>query len=71
MNHSRQARRAAHCIKAHSPRGHEELGLSSRGRGADLANVAARIAEELELSPDVLDDLLWGPTATGGGIRKA
>jgi hypothetical protein len=27
-----------------------------------LAEAAARIAEELELSPEVLDDLLWGPT---------
>jgi hypothetical protein len=36
-----------------------------------LAEAAARIAEELELSPEVLDDLLWGPTTSGGGAARA
>jgi hypothetical protein len=38
---------------------------------AALAEVATRIAEELELSPEALDDLLWGPTTPAGAAPRA
>ena len=61
-NYNRQTRRAAHCIKARSPRGHESAiaprRAALRPHGDDLAQVAARIAQELELSADVIDNLL-------------
>lgn len=63
-NYNRQARRAGLCVKVHSPREPElanqlsESMLTPRGDG--LAQVAARIAEELELSADAIDELLFG-----------
>ena len=66
-SYNRQTRRATRCIRARSPRAHG-IAISPRraaltAQGDDLAQVAVRIAEELELSPDVIDDLLWGPKA--------
>jgi len=63
-NYNRQTRRATRCIKACSPRGYEHA-VSPRWapltpNGDHLSQVAARIAEELELSPDAIDELLWG-----------
>jgi hypothetical protein len=73
-NHNRQTRRAAHCIRARSPRGHESASLPSGANRDDLAQVAARIAEELELSADAIDELLWGSaapaTTPGGDVRE-
>ena len=63
-NHSRQTRRATLCIRARSPRGHEAEISPNRAHAAaddDLLQVAARIADELELSADVIHELLWGP----------
>jgi hypothetical protein len=61
-NYNRQTRRAARCVRAPSPRGNE-LAISPRrlaltAYGHDLAQVAARIADGLELSADVIDHLL-------------
>jgi hypothetical protein len=33
--------------------------LALQARGGDLAQLAEGIADELELSPDLIDDLLW------------
>jgi hypothetical protein len=52
--HSRQARRASRCVEARSPRGSEPTDRH------ELAQVAARIAGELELSPEKIHDLLFG-----------
>lgn len=66
-HYNRQARRAAHCIRARSPRDDYH---AIPADDAELARVAARIAEELDLSPDVIDDLLWGPTTPGEDLRR-
>ena len=68
-SHNRQTRRAALCIRARAPRRPEPAMSAADSRA--LAEAAARIAEELELSPEVLDDLLWGPTTSGGGAARA
>ena len=62
--YNRQTRRATRCIRARSPRGHRPA-ISPRGaavtaRSNELAQVAARVAEELDLSADAIDNLLWG-----------
>jgi hypothetical protein len=68
-HYSRQARRAAHCIKARNPGDREPTMAAIGPDGDELAQVAARIAEELDLSPDVIDDLLWGPATPGGDVH--
>ena len=67
--HSRQARRAGRCIKRCGLRYYEHPTPACAADGDELAQVAARIAEELDLSPDVIDDLLWGPATPGGDVR--
>lgn len=63
-NYNRQTRRATRCIRARSPRGHKPAISRKRAaltaHGDDLSQVAARIAEELDLSADAVDNLLWG-----------
>ena len=73
-NYNRQARRAARCMTKRRPRPHSDrlgnlhddrLAISSRGMvltayGHDLARLAVSIADELELSGEVVDRLL-GP----------
>jgi hypothetical protein len=64
IHHNRQARRAALCIEARRPGSRSQLALSLRGlalraHGHDLARVAESIADELELSPEMIDELLW------------
>jgi hypothetical protein len=63
-NYNRQTRRAARCIRACRPRGHEPAISRKRAaltaQGDDLSQVAARIAEELDLSADAIDNLLPG-----------
>jgi hypothetical protein len=48
--------------------------LPSGANRDHLAQVAARIAEELELSADAIDELLWGSaapaTTPGGDVRE-
>lgn len=61
-NYNRQARRAAHCIRARRRRS-RKLAISPRriaraAHGAELARVAARMADELELSAELIDVLL-------------
>ena len=68
-NQCRQTRREALCIRARSPHGHE-AGTSPEGveltaGDPGLAQVAERIAQELHLSPDVIDYLLSGGGAAG------
>jgi hypothetical protein len=70
IHHNRQARRGALCITARQGPTHVEPALSRRAlalgaSGGELAQVAETIADELELSPDLIDDLLWP------GHRKA
>jgi hypothetical protein len=55
MEKTTQARRASRCIQARSPRG------TGPSDPHGLAQVAARIAAELELSPGVIDELLFAP----------
>lgn len=57
--YNRQIRRAGLCVRPQEQRGHR-LSFSPRrlaltADGHDLAQVAARIAEELELSPELVD----------------
>jgi hypothetical protein len=63
-NYNRQTRRATRCIRARGPRGHKPAISRKRAaltaQGDDLSQVAARIAEELDLSPDAIDNLLSG-----------
>ena len=68
-HYNRQSRRAARCIRARGPREYERAVPASEADADELAQVAARIAEELDLSPDVIDDLLWGPTTPGEDLR--
>jgi hypothetical protein len=61
---NRRERRAAQCIKPRRPRSDGEpapyrRALALRAYGGDLARLAEDIADELELSPDQIDDLLW------------
>jgi hypothetical protein len=70
-NHSRQSRRASLCIKRRSSRGHR-IAISPRrlaltAHGDDLARLAATVADELELSAEVID--LLSPLGTNGGRR--
>jgi hypothetical protein len=64
IQHNRQARRTALCIHPRRPDGWpDEAALSRRGlalraHGSDLAQLAETVAEELELSPDLIDHLL-------------
>ena len=66
-NYNRQSRREAMCIKA--PRtGKAVLGVPGKrvaltASDGDLAEVAERIAEELELSPELIDLLSLGDHA--------
>jgi hypothetical protein len=55
IHHNRQARRASRCVEARSPRGSEP------SHPHQLAQVAARIAGELELSSETIHDLLFTP----------
>jgi hypothetical protein len=68
-DHNRQTRRAGLCIRARRPLEQELADWMGAGGLApgehELAKVAARIAEELELSPDAIDELLFGQTASG------
>ncbi len=62
MNHNRQARRAALCIRARGRGGHK-LAISPRGivltaYGHDLARLASSIAGEIELSAQEVDRLV-------------
>lgn len=71
-NFNRQRRREALCIASHTPC--EPLATTAGWAMAtahrdDLALVAARIAAELELSPDAIDELLWGPAGPGPFVR--
>lgn len=61
---NRQARRAALCIRARQPGSRSVPALARRGLalqayGGDLALLAERIADEFELSPEEIEDLLW------------
>ena len=76
-SYNRQTRRAAHCIRAGSTRVHRSAASSRRAalaaQGGELVAVAARIAQELELSPEMIDELLWGPageTVNGPEVRS-
>lgn len=73
--HNRQTRRAGLCISAHTPRGFEPaIAPGPTADGDGLAQVAERIAEELDLSPEAIDELLFGQApapATGGSAREA
>lgn len=64
-SYNRQTRRAARCIRARSARTYGSAVSSRRAalaaHGDELVAVAARIAQELELSPEMIDELLWGP----------
>jgi hypothetical protein len=58
-HHNRQARRVALCVGRRDPHG-RQAGTSLKraaltANGQDLAEVAARIADELDLSPDLVD----------------
>jgi len=64
IHHNRRERRAAQCIKPKRPGSDGEQApygraLAMRAYGGDLARLAEDIADELELSPDQIDDLLW------------
>ena len=63
--HNRQARRARLCITT-PPTRERGLAISSRrlaltADDADLVEAAARIADELELTPELVDLLLPAP----------
>lgn len=60
---SRQARRATQCIKLRKPRG------SGPSDPTGLARVAERVAHELELSPEMIDELLHEPVEESLRIR--
>lgn len=65
--HSRQRRRANLCIGAPRPQPHR-IAISPRRLAltadeADLVEVAARIAAELELTPELVELLLPAPAA--------
>jgi hypothetical protein len=69
-NYNRQARRATRCIRTRKASG-RRLTISRRrlaltAGGHDLAGVAARIAAELELSPDMIDLLSPAPAGAFG-----
>jgi hypothetical protein len=63
-NYNRQTRRASRCIRTRSShRRRDGLAISPRGvvltaYGHDLARLAASIADEVELSGEVIDHLL-------------
>jgi hypothetical protein len=62
VNHSRQARRAALCIRASGKRD-RKLAISPRGivltaYGHDLARLASSLAGEIELSAQEIDRLV-------------
>ena len=62
VNHNRQARRAALCIRARGRRG-RKLAISTRGivltaYGHDLARLASSLAGEIELSVQEIDRLV-------------
>jgi hypothetical protein len=73
-HYNRQARRSGLCIKARRRR-HSAREATWRGRvaltahGGDLARVAARIAEELELSPEIRKLLSPACIPTGESLR--
>ena len=62
MNHNRQARRAALCIRARGRRD-RKLAISRRGivltaYGHDLARLAVSIADEIDLSVEEIGQLV-------------
>ena len=66
-NYNRQQRRGAMCMGLRK-RGRHQIAISPRrlaltADGDDLAEVAARIAEELELSPELFELLVPAPAA--------
>ena len=63
-SYNRQSRRVALCIKARPRRRTSKLAMSRRGvvltaYGHDMARLAASIADELQLSGNSIDRLLW------------
>ena len=77
-SYNRQARRAAICIGPRDPRDHKLASSLKRAalvaHGHDLAQVAARIGDELELSGEMIDFLLSpvrpAPSAAVGSQRE-
>jgi hypothetical protein len=62
-NYNRQTRRANLCIRACNPR-EDRLAITPNGvrlttRGHDLAETAASIADDIELSTEMIELLLW------------
>jgi hypothetical protein len=66
-HYNRQSRREALCVRARRPRGrqlpisHKRLALTAGDD--DLAEVAARIADELELTAEIVELLALSPAA--------
>ena len=64
IHHNRQQRRVAQCMRARRPGSSDEPALfrrrvALRAYGGDLARLAEDIADQLQLSEDVIEDLLW------------
>jgi hypothetical protein len=61
IHHNRQERRAAQCMRARRPGepAPYRRDLVLRAYGGDLARLAEDIADELDLSHDLIEDLLW------------